>query len=219
MTIFHPGLLVGASLLVLGACASVPDSNIGGVPDRKIAAMTDAELSAHRAQRIARTQRLTQERLDAYLSGETVTVSGDGLSYSIQWMKLAGMINIRVVAASSEFGILSQGTITLAADAHGRPVMGGGVPVILTANSASMEANGRFFAGGIMNMMGAAANGAVAAQIRANNTCTENCGSPIINQVQAAAQSASRAIGTGSANASSGRGCPSGGCGSDAFDF
>jgi hypothetical protein len=193
-------LLIVGAVLALAGCASAPSPRIGDLPESDYLAMTEAERVSYEQTRDAEVATLDQGRQRAYRRGETLTIGGGPITYSIQWARELGVINVQVVSVTSEFGIVEQATMQFAAHPDGRPIVNpNGLPQIVRSSSAAMEANARFFAGGIMRIAAGAANGTIPALIRAAHACEENCGDPTFINVQSVSEST--ATGTGNATA------------------
>jgi len=207
-------LLLPATLAGCAGATNGPGSPFADAPSAdEYAAMPtdqrDAAAAAVQQTAAARENWWNDIGREIFEAGEPVQIGSEATGYTMLWAKPMGMTYIYPGHTNGGMGMEQNAIMAIATDEHGNFIReqtrGGGVrPVVVMANVATQEGLGRFLARGAFQVTGAAVNGAVAAQIRANNTCSENCGSPIFNRVEAASQSASEATGTGTASAASG---------------
>jgi hypothetical protein len=214
------GLLAVFLLVFLGACASNgPGSPFKDAPDaQQYSSMNEEEREAAAAnvQQTAAERRAWWNDIGEpiFLAGEPVKVGTPDSGYTMHWVPKMGMTYIYPGHLNGAMGMEQSAIMAIATNEDGDFIQentrGGGVrPVVLTANIATQEGLGRFLTRGLFQMGGAALNGAVAAQIHANDDCGENCGNIVLQNGSSAGASAgasSDATGTGNASSSSGGG-------------
>ncbi len=195
---------VGA-LLVLAACSTGTNGNVGpGMSTDAYLALEDR--AGYEATQDNNAAVIADGRQRAYLRGEPVAYGTRQTGFTLQWNQIARMAYVYPGHSTGAMGLETSAMMAFATDAHGNTLVnGGGSPAILLANVATQEGVGRFGLRLGTQVLGAAANGAIAANIHAGAACSENCGPAI--QVIAQAGSESTATGTGNGTAVVGTPC------------
>lgn len=194
----RPLLVLGALIVLAGCAGGPPRTDVTPTP-------TNAEfLAMDAAQRNATLAAINTEGTEVarlnetlYRNNRPVSYSDGRTSYTIQWVRTPvpgsqGLINIYPGNSTGAMGQDVAAIMVLGANAHGQ--WDGRV---LAASSSFQEGLGRFMLRGGFAVLGAAANGAIAAQIHADARCRSNCGT-VIN---ATAYSGSEATATGTGTA------------------
>jgi hypothetical protein len=190
------------------------------------ATMSDADfVSAAPEQRDAYLKNIQEEALVLstkkeveYQAGRPVYYGDSKTGYTLQWNRRLGLVSVYPGHITGPMGMESAALLVLRADERGNIhyQQAGGVdkPTTILANVANQEALGRLFVKGGFQVLGAAANGAIAAKIHSDASCGENCGNIVmVNQGGNAGASAGAQAGANvDANIALGA-CPSGNCG------
>lgn len=215
LTLNRAFLLCGA--LALAGCATTngPGNAFQDAPNaREYATMSaeEREAAAAAVQRGAAAKKSwwIEVGLPIYLSGEPVSIGNKQTGRTLMWDPLARVTYIYAGHTNGPGGIERTSSQAFKTDEHGNPLTGQGQ---LLANVSTQEGIGRFASRLGVQAIAPMGSGLGAAAIHANNACDENCGDS--NLLISQSSSESTATGTGSATA--GSGCPSGGCGRDAF--
>ena len=205
-------LLTIPALLAIAACSSGgTNGNVGpGMTPANYLALEDR--AGYEATQDNNAAIIADGRQRAYLRGDPVSYGNGRTGFTLQWNRIARMAYVYPGHTTGAMGLDTSAMMAFATDAHGNTLAGnGGSPIVLLANVATQEGVGRFGLRLGTQVLGAAANGALAARINADATCSENCGSPI--QIAVGSNSTSTATGTGTATAGGGTGNPCVTCG------
>jgi hypothetical protein len=172
-------LVAVAFALVLGACATNPGHVTPTMADADFVKAAPAERTKYLKDIEDEATALASKKDAEYTAGRPIYNGNKDTGYTYQWDKKLSLVYIYPGHNPGAMSLETQGVLALRADAKGNIFYqkdGSGVerPTTLLANVATQEGIGRVILKGGFQILGAAANGALAAKITTD--CGKDCG-------------------------------------------
>ena len=165
-------------------CASVGSKAGGGfmtptMSDAEYLKASTEEQEQYRSVVVEEDVLLTPKKDTEYMAGRPIYYGDTDTGYTVQWDKRLGTVFIYPGHVTDPMGLQTQAIAMFRADDQGaihyQNVGGVEKPTTLLTNVATQEGIGRLFVKSGAQVLAGAANGAIAAQIRANHDC-DDCG-------------------------------------------
>lgn len=169
-------LVAVAFALALGACATNPGHVTPTMADADYVKAAPAERSKYLKDIEDEAAALASKKDAEYTVGRPVYNGNKDTGYTYQWDKKLSLVYIYPGHNPGALSLETQGVLALRADARGNILyqkdnLGFERPTTLLANVATQEGIGRVILKGGFQILGAAANGALAAEIAKCKDC------------------------------------------------